>query len=274
MNYNTQNINTLDIKKYDRIFAFGCSFTNYYWPTWADIIAHENPQADYINRAMPGAGNTYIVAHISQAIRYFNIGPNDLVTTMWSTFYRQDRYKIDDYLDQKRWRLPGNIYTQDDIPHDILLKYFNDTRGYAIRDFALIDTTQRMLQGADFDSVSMWGVSPKLQNYYGLSQHPECEVQWKDVELLYKDLDSHILPDLLGTGCGGHWEETFTFKNEDNSDFPDYHPKTSKYAEYLDKIGIVLTEDTKQWAQQCDEYTASIMYRDDLDYLHKWYETL
>ena len=268
MNYNNENIHTLDIKKYDRIFAFGCSFTNYYWPTWADIIAHENPTADYNNRAMPGAGNSFILAHLSQAIRYYNIGPNDLVTVMWSTFYRYDAYR------KMKWFTPGNIYSQNDIPHSVLLEYLDDTRGFAIRDFAIIDTATRMLQSAEFDSFTMWGVSPLLQNYYGLSQHPECELEWKDVELLYKDLDNDILPDLLGTGCDGHWAETFTFKNDDGGDHIDYHPKTTKYAEYLEKIGIQLTDSTKQWAKECDEFTASIVNQDELNYLHKWYETL
>tara|TARA_B100000674_G_C37813182_1_gene902079 strand:- start:7 stop:813 length:807 start_codon:yes stop_codon:yes gene_type:complete len=268
MIYNTQNINTFDIKKYNRIFAFGCSFTNYCWPTWADIIAHENLKADYINRAMPGAGNSFILAHLSQAIRYHNIGADDLVTIMWSTFYRHDSYR------EGKWHIPGNIYSQYDIPHSVLINHLNDTRGFAIQDFAIIDTATKMLDGADFDSIAMWGVSPSLQNYYGLSQHPECEEQWKDVELLYKDLDNHILPDLLGTGCEGEWAETFTFKKQDNSDYIDYHPKTSKYAEYLEKIGLALTDDTKQWAHQCDEHTANIVYQDDLNYLHKWYETL
>lgn len=268
MNYNKENIHTLDIKKYDRIFAFGCSFTNYYWPTWADIIAHENPTADYNNRAMPGAGNSFILAHLSQAIRYYNIGPNDLVTVMWSTFYRHDAYR------KMKWFTPGNIYSQNDIPHSVLLEYLDDTRGFAIRDFAIIDTATRMLQSAEFDSFTMWGVSPLLQNYYGLSQHPECELEWKDVELLYKDLDNDILPDLLGTGCDGHWAETFTFKNDDGGDHIDYHPKTTKYAEYLEKIGIQLTDSTKQWAKECDEFTASIVNQDELNYLHKWYETL
>ena len=29
----------IKLKNVERIFAFGCSFTKYYWPTWADVIA-------------------------------------------------------------------------------------------------------------------------------------------------------------------------------------------------------------------------------------------
>ena len=51
-------IQSLDPKKYKRFFAFGCSFTNYYWPTWADIIGQDSNF--YENWAQPGAGNHFI----------------------------------------------------------------------------------------------------------------------------------------------------------------------------------------------------------------------
>jgi hypothetical protein len=41
-----------------RLFAFGCSFTNYRWSTWADCLA---PEFDYFeNWGQAGAGNHYI----------------------------------------------------------------------------------------------------------------------------------------------------------------------------------------------------------------------
>ena len=44
---------------YSRFFAFGCSFTSYYWPTWADIIGQEFSDR-YYNLAMCGAGNEFM----------------------------------------------------------------------------------------------------------------------------------------------------------------------------------------------------------------------
>jgi len=263
MIYNTQNIKQFDIKKYNRIFAFGCSFTNYYWPTWADLLAHENPQADYNNRGQTGAGNIFIMTQVSQAMRYFNIQEDDLVMIMWSTFYRHDAYR------KNFWRLPGNIYTQDNIPMQVVMDHLSDTRGYAIRDFGAIDMTTQMLDNAKCDSVSMYGVKPSLQNYYGLSQHPEVEEGWNDVEIMYKDLDQQILPDLLGTGCGGSWGTGFTF-----GDYIDYHPTTRRYFEYLNKIGFQMSPSTATWANECDNHTRTIEDRDLLEALHPWYETL
>lgn len=40
-----------------RLFAFGCSFTHYKWPTWADIVARDFKV--YENWGRGGAGNFY-----------------------------------------------------------------------------------------------------------------------------------------------------------------------------------------------------------------------
>jgi hypothetical protein len=48
-------IKVLDVHKYKRFFAFGRSFTDYLWPTWADIIGREIPY--YENWGHGAAGN-------------------------------------------------------------------------------------------------------------------------------------------------------------------------------------------------------------------------
>ena len=54
------NFNNLDPSKYKRFFAIGCSFTEWFWPTWANIIAEEHPHLEFKSYAKPGAGNLYI----------------------------------------------------------------------------------------------------------------------------------------------------------------------------------------------------------------------
>ncbi len=39
-----------------RLITFGCSFTDYSWPTWADIIARDL-DCEYENWAIGGGGN-------------------------------------------------------------------------------------------------------------------------------------------------------------------------------------------------------------------------
>ena len=265
MIYNTQNIKDLDLKKYKRHFAFGCSFTNYYWPTWADVIAQEMPDAGYVNTGKPGAGNSYILAKLSQAMRYYNIGEDDLVTIMWTTFYRQDSYK------ENAWHTPGNIYTQDTIPLDVVTTYLDDTTGFAVRDFAIVDTAMKMLESQPFDSISMWGVDPVKQDYYGLSQTPEQETDCTGLQIFYNDLREQILPDLLCRGCEGSWAETFKFKDHEGNDQADYHPKTKTYYNYLNRIGFNLSSGTGEWADTCDAHTEAIELN-PLNLLHDWFD--
>ena len=42
-----------------RLITFGCSFTDYSWPTWADIIALDR-EVEYENWAIGGGGNQQI----------------------------------------------------------------------------------------------------------------------------------------------------------------------------------------------------------------------
>ena len=265
MIYNTQNIKDLDLKKYKRHFAFGCSFTNYYWPTWADVITHEMPDAGYVNTGKPGAGNTYILSKLSQAMRYYNIGEDDLVTIMWTTFYRQDSFKDND------WKTPGNIYSQSDIPLEIVNKYLSDTKGFAVRDYAIVDTAMNMLESQSFDSISMWGVDPDMQDYYGLSQTPDLSNDYTDLNIFYNDLRNQILPDLLNRGCGGSWAETFAFNDHEGNPSVDYHPKTKTYYDYLNKIGFNLSSETGEWASSCDTHTEAIEERPE-QLLHAWFD--
>lgn len=40
-----------------KVFVLGCSFTKYFWPTWADILQYSNTNIEFLNFARPGIGN-------------------------------------------------------------------------------------------------------------------------------------------------------------------------------------------------------------------------
>ena len=49
-----------------RIFTYGCSVTDYNWPTWADIICYEyQDQIPCHNYGNSGTGNTAIAQHVA-----------------------------------------------------------------------------------------------------------------------------------------------------------------------------------------------------------------
>lgn len=135
-----------DLSKYKRFFAFGCSFTSYYPPTWADILAREMPNADYYNFGQGGAGNLMINNRIAQANLKFKFNEDDLVIVMFTTMCREDRY-IDG-----AWRTHGNIYNQRYYNKNFVKNYC-DPIGYAVRDLALIEMSQAYLKSLSCHSV-------------------------------------------------------------------------------------------------------------------------
>ena len=76
-----------------RIFTFGCSFTNYEWPTWADIIIFNN---DGYNMGVSGSGNESMLYRIMEADRKFNFTKEDQIIVMFTTPIRWDLITGDD----------------------------------------------------------------------------------------------------------------------------------------------------------------------------------
>jgi hypothetical protein len=82
----------IDLKKYKRFFAFGCSFTDYRWPTWADIVGKEFP-GNYYNYGGGGASNPMIARAISEADLVYKLNKEDLVIIVWSDVCREERFR-------------------------------------------------------------------------------------------------------------------------------------------------------------------------------------
>jgi hypothetical protein len=131
-------IQSLDPKKYKRFFAFGCSFTNYYWPTWADIIGQDSNF--YENWAQPGAGNHFIFNSIIEADARYNFNSDDLIIIMWSTKEREDRYS------NGKWIHDTSLTIEDRYGKEWVEKFHIDTRSQLIRDLAYIKSIKIILE--------------------------------------------------------------------------------------------------------------------------------
>ena len=79
-----------------RIFAFGCSLTQYFYPTWADILIHQYKLKGYegSNWAKSGAGNMYINMRLWEANTIHKFTKDDIILLQWSSMFREDRYHM------------------------------------------------------------------------------------------------------------------------------------------------------------------------------------
>jgi len=246
MYYNNLNISEISLNKYERLITIGCSFTRYRWATWADVLAQDMPDAEFINLGKCGAGNSYIQTMLSQAKRKFSLTDKDLVGICWTTFYREDRWL------NGRWRTPGNIFN---IGNDIFSEdYYDnhvDVEGMTMRDCAIIDTVTQSLKQEEFDSFGLIGVDLNGQDSYAGTLN-----EIGDLQNLYNDLDTMqpCLWTYIDAGKLRQWPVHYTYKGtHDGSMVQDYHPSSPVYRNWLKHIGFPLGKDSKKYAEFSDD---------------------
>jgi hypothetical protein len=217
-------LTNIDFTKYKRFFAFGCSFTEYTWTTWADLIAKEIP--DSYNFGMGGGGNQLIFNKLIQANARYKINKDDLVIIMWTNCAREDRY-VD-----SGWLCSGNIYSQQTYDQDFVKK-FSCERGYLIRDLASINATDIILSsiGCDYDFLSM--VPVDQINQYN-NRYNKDNVS--DVISLYKSSIDKIKPSVYESVYKNNWnngDRIFVRYSKEMHPMIDFHPSPRMHLKYL-----------------------------------------
>lgn len=135
-----------------RVFAFGCSLTQYFYPTWADIlITHyeDTHEAPGMNWGRSGAGNMYISTRIWEANAVHKFTKDDIILIQWSNMFREDRYHEDN-----GWYCPGGFGERNYKKEKFVLNGFEyedemqwtDQLHCVMRDCALITSTKTALE--------------------------------------------------------------------------------------------------------------------------------
>ena len=113
-----------------RVFAFGCSFTEYGWPTWADFVGRHyvaTRQAEYYNFGLAGTGNYYILASMLKADADYQFTPDDVILVCWSSWNREDRFLLDPDVAvlAPGWTNQGNVLNGSTYDEDFIKKYWS-----------------------------------------------------------------------------------------------------------------------------------------------------
>lgn len=243
----------MDYSKYKRFFAFGCSFTGYKYPTWADIM-NKNMDCEYHNFGQSGGGNMFIAARITEANRRFKFCETDLVSVMWSTFCREDRW-----VKGRGWVTPGNIYTQSeyDFTNDQYLYKWADPITFLARDLAIIDLTTLYLDNLPCDTIKMLSVPFNHQQDKNYLTDKILEP--------YIDLESKYPVSMIEGQMNGEWGYSCKYTLEhDGSLYTDYHPGPRDYMEYLQRIGIEMSDEAIVYTDNATNILSNIKTETDL----------
>lgn len=253
--------NNYKVQKYRRIFIFGCSFTNYWWPTWANILHNDMPNATCYNFGSSGGGNLFIAAQLTAANQKYKFNPYDLIIPHWSTYCREDRYI------RNGWLTPGNIYTQNYYDENFIRK-FACAKGYLVRDLAIISLTKHTLEKINCDSIMLQAVPPTYDSKYF------DEDGLNEVADLYKNILDVMPPSLYdlvaepndwGSKSWINGHQYFKSGHTDNYGiYQDYHPNPARYLNYLDKLGINISDRTRQLVEVWNNRLLSFKNHDEI----------
>lgn len=240
----------MNLKKYKRFFAFGCSFTWYNWYTWADAIAKDVPES--YNYGRPGAGNQYIFSSIVEANIRHKFNSDDLVIVMWTGVDREDRYI------NNQWKSLGCIYHSAENFYDknFIMKYADD-RGFFIRDLTAISATNKILENID---------------HYYLSMVPlglESDDRPVDTDLMnffyseYKDMK----PSVFETVYKNNWMSIPHIKRKDDKgkEYKDMHPTPRMHLSYIQTVfpELTLSNESIDMMNQYEDKIRSMTYFDN-----------
>lgn len=227
----------IDFSKYKRFFGFGCSFTNYKWPTWADIISQEFTPETAFNYGACGAGNHYIANSVVEADLFHNLGPGDLVMVMFTNFHREDRFFKD-----KGWVISGNIYSQNFF-NDAWMQYFDDDHAL-MRDLMLIRLLKGFLENkkVDFHFMSMVPLGHVQDGHSEFMTDSQ-----KEILSAHKDIVSCIQPSIWETCFNCDWHSvqprSVTFTGGEHKHhirgkgwYEDNHAHPNEHIEYIQKL--------------------------------------
>lgn len=102
-----------------RLFTFGCSHTQYKWPSWADILGLSFKE--FYNLGQAGSGIFYMLYQFTFGNEYFKFTKNDTLIFMLSNEARVDIVKRDN------WLTKGYAFASDDVFGEKFFKQYSET---------------------------------------------------------------------------------------------------------------------------------------------------
>jgi hypothetical protein len=219
-----------------RFFSFGCSYTFYCWPTWADFLGLSFEH--YENWGISGLGNQGILERIVECNIKNKFTRDDLVIVQWSGHLRNDFFNRNSLDDRSgKWKTCGSIFNAENknLYDKNWISVFFDEFAYLMHTLNYISAVQNLLEntnckwymtsmgdirklGSDISGSDEYSENNKKYNAW--LEYPELEVYEKSI---WTDHIDHWI-DPISTALNESNIDLFTLGNE-----IDLHPTPSHH---------------------------------------------
>lgn len=152
----------------NRVFTFGCSFTKYVWPTWANILS-VSPNIDLQNWGSIGQGNDFIHKRVIECNAINKFTPDDTVIILWSEHLRFDLLDI-----EYKWK-SERIFDNEN---------WNHTLGYYKSIINIISTIEFLKQnGVKFYMSSILPLEINEKNLFSDLKEQSLYIEYPDLDI-------------------------------------------------------------------------------------------
>jgi hypothetical protein len=245
-----------DLSKYKRLFTIGCSFTEYFYPTWANVLSKSMPNAEFYNLGLSGTSNPFIANRLVEGNLKFKFCETDLVVVMWTTTARETHYV------RGRWYNPGNIFSQGEYSKEFVEK-FADPNGYLIRDLATIEMATAYANNLPCTYIGLLS-TPIDFHYLGDTNLTYDDAMTSKIVDTYQDLLSTFPKSMFELEMNRHWTPGSRYSSSYFKGIrDDYHPSPTRYCNYLTKVGFPITEDAINYAKATTATMKTFSHRSD-----------
>ena len=244
-------------KKKRRLFAFGCSFTMYAWPTYADILGEHFDV--YENWAFPGLGNRAIAERVAECHIKNNFTEDDVVLVQWSTHIRNDwhtfesmQFDPNSYLHvwfrnnhNVGWKTQGSIFNSSNrqyIYDNQWVSTFWDEHSYVMYNLNDMMLTQGLLTSTNCTwKMTSIGDFKKLctdipnAHDENISDHDDIFKSKPEFEI-YKNVLEHenwLTP--IGTYSWANSNDSYEFESDQGS-WLEVHPSHKQHLDYAENV--------------------------------------
>jgi len=235
-----------------KLYIDGCSYSSYYWPTWADLLVMSNTES--FNVSESGAGNERIFFNMMQNLSKFVPGETKVIL-QWSSWPRFDYWKPNQ---TPRWDAAGNRYYVGDFIEQNVDWWNEDYLKF--KTYHYVCAAAKILEAANID-------------YYFLTMDDWSRYKSSKIPADWNSVISHpkmLIHDINRYVDEGKFKSYSFFAPWESKVVPDGHPTVEAHrsiAHYVNQY-LNMNIDSSLDAQYLDLH-AKIAANDSLDEIKK-----
>lgn len=219
------------------LITFGCSFTSFDWPTWADFLS--SYYNTYTNYGKAGSGNRAIFHKIVEYLDSKENFTQDQIIIQWSSCVREDKY---DKHSNQDYLCAGNITNNPFYSKEYVVSHFSFQQELA-ETVNYIKTVKTLLEYHNINYIMTFMLDLRIGAHLGepgFNSNFEylTEIELKKCKPVFQKLDYLVNSNFTDSCITMHQldcsEKVYCYSNKRETN-PDSHPSPKQHYSFMQK---------------------------------------